>query len=51
MVLDEYRQHIVVLQRRLSHRKVDRKKQLSYLRKWLIPGHLFFEDGFLAISL
>ena len=49
MVLDDYRRHVVVIQRRLSHRKVDKKKQFS-LDDWLIPGHLFVSNGFLTIS-
>jgi hypothetical protein len=50
MVLDAYRQHVVVIERRLSHRKVGRKKHLT-LDDWLIPGHLTKHNGFLTISL
>ena len=50
MVLDAYRQHVVVISRRLSHRKVDRKRHGS-LNDWLIPGHLAHHNGFFTVFL
>ena len=53
MVLDDYRQHVVVTQRRLFHRKVGRFKQppQHIIHEWLLPGHLYFDNGFLTVCI
>lgn len=42
LVLEEFRQHVVVIVRRLNHRKEERRKLLD---DWLIPNHLSYRKG------